>query len=94
MSMFWIFGKGLLGSASIVLSTILTALVLFWLWNVIAPNSPLLQLIILLLLFVFGVILFFALAFFFAAVSTIVMLLLLRRKMKKSFKKMFDMMEK
>jgi len=85
-----VFGKGLFGSFSVILSIVITSLVLLWLWNIFNPGVLLYQLVLLVILFIVGVILFFALAFFFTLVSMLFFLFLLRRRIRKSFKKMFS----
>ena len=85
-----VFGKGIFGSLSAVLSIVITSLVLLWLWNIFNPGVLLYQLVLLVILFIIGVILFFALAFLFTAVSLLFFFLLLRRRIRKNFKKMFS----
>jgi len=92
--MFWLFRKGFFGKGPALLSLLITALVLFWLWNAMAPASMLYQIIFLAILAIVGIALFTALVFMFTIATMLLFMLLLRRKVKKGMKKMFDMIER
>jgi len=92
--MFWLFRKGFFGKGPALLSMLITVLVLFWLWNAMAPAAILYQIIFLIVLLVVGIVLFTALVFIFTIATMLLFMLLLRRKVKKGMKKMFDMLER
>ena len=90
--MFLPFKRGFFGTVSIVVSIVITALVLLWLWSAIAPSDLLFQVIVAVLLLVFGVIICVSLVFFFTAITLLFFMFLLRRKVKKSMKTLFKRM--
>jgi len=92
--MFWLFSKGVFGKVTALLALVITALVLFWLWGAINPATLFYQIVFLIVLLIFGIVLFVSLVFLFTIVKLLFFMLLLRRKVKKSMKKMFDMLER
>ncbi len=92
--MFWLFRRGFFGKGPALLSILITVLVLFWLWNAMAPAEMLYQIIFLMVLLVVGIALFITLVFIFTIATMLLFMLLLRRKVKKGMKKMFDMIER
>jgi len=91
--MFLPFKRGLFGSLSIVVSIVITALLLLWIWSAINPTGLLYQVIAAVLLLIFGIVICVSLVFFFTAISLLFFMFLLRRKVKKSMKQLFKRME-
>ena len=92
--MFWLFRKGFFGKITALLALVITVLVLLWLWSAINPVTLFYQIVFLIVLLVFGIVLFVSLVFLFTIVKLLFFMLLLRRRVKKSMKKMFDMLER
>jgi len=92
--MFWLFRRGVFGKVTALLALVITVLVLLWLWGAINPATLFYQIVFLVVLFVFGIVLFVSLVFLFTIIKLLFFMLLLRRRVKKSMKKMFDMLER
>ena len=84
--MFWL-PRGFYGISLALTSLILTVLLLFWFWAVIAPAGIFAQLLVLVLLLMAGVMAYFILFFAFNMVTLFLYMFLLKRRMKKSFEK-------
>jgi hypothetical protein len=92
--MFWLFSRGIFGKVTALISLLITLLILFWLWGAINPAGLFYQIVFMIVLLVFGIVLFISILFLLTVVKLLFFMLLLRRKIKKSMRKLFDVLER